>query len=96
MLKRERVSFEKKVVDSDRKVMWFETEMKRVANWARERQTEYNQAASNLQKLVADAKQETVDVTMSINMDLASELESLRYEAAGLINGEEDNDYDEM
>ena len=38
MLKRERVAFEEKLIDSDKKVLWFEQEMRRVGSWARERQ----------------------------------------------------------
>ena len=80
MLKRERITFEEKLIDSDRKVLWFEQEMRKVGDWARKRQSEYNQAASNFQKLLLEAKQETVEQTNNFNLDL----DSLRYEAAEL------------
>ncbi len=85
MLKRERLSFEGRLVESDRKVLFFEQEMRRVAQWARERQKEYNSAASNMHKLLVEAKRETVEMANHTNMDLASELESLRYEASEMI-----------
>lgn len=88
MLKRERVTFEQKLIASDRKVLWFEQEMRRVAGWARQRQSEYAVSAAELHKEVRGAKQETQDQASSLNLDLASELESLRYEAAELLRGE--------
>ena len=84
MLKRERLTFEEKLVESDRKNLWFEQEMRKVRDWAMKRQREYNQAASNLHKLLLEAKQETVNQASSFSLDLASELDSLRYEAAEL------------
>jgi hypothetical protein len=84
MLKRERLTFEEKLVDSDRKNLWFEQEMRKVRDWAQKRQREYNQAASNFQKLLLEAKQETANQASNFNLDLASELDSLRYEAAEL------------
>mmetsp|Transcript_6017 Transcript_6017/g.12043 ORF Transcript_6017/g.12043 Transcript_6017/m.12043 type:complete len:244 (+) Transcript_6017:3-734(+) len=84
MLKRERLTFEEKLVDSDRKVLWFEQEMRKVRDWAQKRQREYNQAASNLHKLLLEAKQETVNQANNFSLDLASELDSLRYEASEL------------
>jgi hypothetical protein len=85
MLKRERVQFEQKLVESDEKVMWFENEMKRVAEWARNRQNEYNKAAVAMHQEISKSKQEAVDSAKLVNQDLASELESLRYEASEML-----------
>ncbi|GMH73033.1 hypothetical protein TrST_g10217 [Triparma strigata] len=86
MLKRERQSFEEKLVENDRKVLWFEQEMRKVGTWARERQQDYNEGAGILAKAIVDAKEETVVVANEHNLDLAAELESLRYEANELLS----------
>ena len=86
MLKRERQSFEEKLVENDRKVLWFEQEMRKVGTWARERQQDYNEGAGILAKTIVDAKEETVVVANEHNLDLAAELESLRYEANELLS----------
>ncbi|GMH80426.1 hypothetical protein TL16_g08542 [Triparma laevis f. inornata] len=86
MLKRERQNFEEKLVENDRKVLWFEQEMRKVGTWARDRQKDYNGAAGNLAKSIVDAKEETVVQANEYNLDLAAELESLRYEANELLS----------
>ena len=85
LLKRERMTFEERLGDSDRKVLWFEQEMRKVAAWARERQEEYNVAIKALAKNVVEAKAETLKHANIYNMDLSAELESLRYEASEIL-----------
>ena len=87
LLKRERMTFEERLGDSDRKVLWFEQEMRKVAAWARERQKEYNAAVAAMAKSVVEAKSETLAQANSYNLDLSAELESLRYEASELLKG---------
>ena len=59
--------------------------MRRVADWACYRQTEYNKAAIVMQQEINRAKQEASDQAHTINQDLASELESLQYEATEML-----------
>mmetsp|Transcript_28466 Transcript_28466/g.56928 ORF Transcript_28466/g.56928 Transcript_28466/m.56928 type:complete len:234 (+) Transcript_28466:21-722(+) len=87
LLKRERMNFEERLEESDRKVLWFEQEMRKVAAWARERQKEYNAAVAAMAKSVVEAKSETLAQANSYNLDLSAELESLRYEASELLKG---------
>ena len=87
MLKRERVQFEAKLVGAENKVKFFEEEMRKVTEWARQRHTEYIASSARLQKMVNDAQQETCDQANSHNLDLASELESLRYEISNSERG---------
>ena len=79
------MTFEQKLVESDKKVLWFEQEVQRVADWARNRQTEYNKAAIVMQQEINRAKQEASDQAHTINQDLAGELESLQCEATEML-----------
>jgi len=84
MLKRERVQFEAKLVGAEEKVRWFEEEMRKVTAWARQRHMDYVEAATKMQKTINEAQQETVLQANTFNLDLASELESLRYEVSNM------------
>ena len=82
MLKRERTQFETKFSEAELKVRWFEQEMRKVTGWAKQRHLDFVTASQHMQVMVNDAQRETVEQANSFNLDLASELESLRSEVA--------------
>ena len=85
MLKRERLNFENKLLETDKKVLWFESEMRKVYVWAQDRQTEYQKGIAVLQSTTTDSRSMAVEHANTNNCDRASELESLRREAFELI-----------
>ena len=54
--------------------------MRKVTEWARQRHLDYVEASANYQRMVNEAQHEICEQVNSFNLDLASELESLRYE----------------